>query len=278
MLTRTIRQTPVTSGALIACIVVYLVTVVQSGSLDGNTHESSLAASWWLYLPALTPDNEALLRGLTFSFLHSGLTHLLFNGVMLWVFGVGIERTYGSLAMAIIFAGTSYGSAAMIQWRDPLSLTVGASGVIYGLMAVAAGMYLNNKPQMRALIVLIVVNLGYSLITPGISLWGHIGGLLTGALMAIAIYGAQIVTGVRGPGRRVGRFVAAGLGTAGMAHGVGSMSSGTSLLGGAGGAMMGAGGSQRRLIARLSASVAVFVVGCGAMVVYIAQVDSALGV
>lgn len=165
-----------TSGALVACIIVYLVTVVQSGSLEGNTHESSLAASWWLYLPALTPDNEALLRGLTFSFLHSGLTHLLFNGVMLWVFGVGIERTYGSLAMAIIFAGTSYGSAAMIQWRDPLSLTVGASGVIYGLMAVAAGMYVNNKPQMRALIVLIVVNLGYSLITPGISLWGHIGG------------------------------------------------------------------------------------------------------
>lgn len=96
--------------------------------------------------------------------------------------------------------------------------------------------------------------------------------------MAVAIYGAHIVTGVRGPGRRVGRFVAAGLGTAGMAHGGGPMASGTSLLSGAGGAMMGAGGWQRRLLARLSASVAVFAVACGAMVVYIAQVHSALGV
>ena len=39
----------------------------------------------------------------------------------------------------------------------------------------------------------------------------------------------------------------------------------------------GSGGLQRRLLARLSASVAVFVVGCGAMVVYLAQVHSALG-
>ncbi|WP_395170043.1 rhomboid family intramembrane serine protease [Corynebacterium sp. PCR 32] len=250
--------------------------------MDNNTHDSSLAASWWLYLPALMSEHDALLRGLTFSCVHSGPTHLFFNGVMLWLFGVGIERTYGSCALASIIVGTSYGSAAMIQWRDPLSLTVGASGVVYGLMAVAVGMYTNNKPQMRALIVLIAVNVGYSVITPGISLWGHIGGLTTGAAMAVTIYVAQVILGVRGPGRRMGRFVAAGIGTAGLAHGVGGLSSlsagGYSLLRGAGSTIpRGYGGVTRKLRARVSAAVAVFLGALAAGMVYLECVHSAMG-
>ena len=72
----------------------------------------------------------------------------------------------------------------------PNALTVGASGAIFGLMS-AAVLVLRQRgidPMSTGLPIWIGINLVFSFAVPGISVGGHIGGLIGGALAAIALY------------------------------------------------------------------------------------------
>ena len=64
---------------------------------------------------------------------------------------------------------------------------MGASGALYALMAIALGLTVRAHFNARSLLVLIAVNLGFTFIVPGISLWGHLGGLVAGAVIAAPI-------------------------------------------------------------------------------------------
>ncbi|HEX9119855.1 MAG TPA: rhomboid family intramembrane serine protease [Terriglobales bacterium] len=88
----------------------------------------------------------------TYSFLHAGLFHVLFNMLTLWMFGSQIERDWGhrqffefyfycAIAAALLTVGISYlGTVAAFGFLGigPLTVTVGASGAIYGLMVAFA--------------------------------------------------------------------------------------------------------------------------------------------
>ncbi|MHA2787596.1 rhomboid family intramembrane serine protease [Corynebacterium sp. S7] len=66
----------------------------------------------------------------------------------------------------------------------PDTPTAGASGALYALMAVLIAVASRRSADLRAPLVLLVMNVLYTLISPGVSLWGHLGGLIAGALMA----------------------------------------------------------------------------------------------
>ena len=88
----------------------------------------------------------------TYSFLHAGLFHVLFNMLTLWMFGSQIERDWGyhqflefyfycAIAAAVVTVGISYlGTVAAFGFLGigPLTVTVGASGAIYGIMVAFA--------------------------------------------------------------------------------------------------------------------------------------------
>lgn len=192
------------------CAVIYLLTSVQSLNFLSPTRGSSLAHLLWLVSPEVAPGLGMgdVYRGLTFSFVHSSVDHIFFNALMLWIFGAAIEARYGSAAMAAMIVATSFGSAIAISWLSPMSVTVGASGVIYGLMAIACGMVARNKWKLRPIMVLIAINLGFSVISPGVSLSGHLGGLCAGAIIAVVI--AAVETGMGARVQPVARQVAAG--------------------------------------------------------------------
>ena len=95
----------------------------------------------------------------TYSFLHAGLFHVLFNMLTLWMFGSQIERDWGyrqflefyfycAIAAALVTVSIAYlGTVATFGFLGigPLTVTVGASGAIYGLMVAFAMLHGNQE-------------------------------------------------------------------------------------------------------------------------------------
>jgi membrane associated rhomboid family serine protease len=81
---------------------------------------------------------------LTYMFLHGGVSHILFNMLSLWMFGVEMERMWGTRFFTRYYLVCGVGAAATtivlsflpgtIGERLYYSVTVGASGAIYGLL------------------------------------------------------------------------------------------------------------------------------------------------
>ena len=87
----------------------------------------------------------------TYMFLHGGLSHILFNMLGLWMFGVDLERRWGTRAFTKYYFITGVGAAittlllSLVVNDVYYSVTVGASGAIYGLL-LGYGMYFPNRP------------------------------------------------------------------------------------------------------------------------------------
>jgi membrane associated rhomboid family serine protease len=91
----------------------------------------------------------------TYMFLHGGLFHILFNMLALWMFGVELERTWGSRYFLKYYFVCGVGAALTTvllsfvpgSFGEQLyySLTIGASGAVYGVL-LAYAMYFPNRP------------------------------------------------------------------------------------------------------------------------------------
>lgn len=71
-------------------------------------------------------------------FMHVGLGHLIGNMVFLWVFGLIVEGKLGAIGFLAVYLLMGVGESALIQLTahpEPIRHMLGASGVIYGLMA-----------------------------------------------------------------------------------------------------------------------------------------------
>ena len=128
-------------------------------------------------------------RVITGGFLHAGFLHLLLNMYVLWVAGSILEPGIGTPRfLGIYFVSLIAGSLGALI-ADPNTLTVGASGAIFGLMAgvivVARGRGVEQLASQFCLFV--VLNLVLTFSIPGISVGGHIGGLIGGAVAALLV-------------------------------------------------------------------------------------------
>lgn len=139
--------------------------------------------------------NELIIRGqvwrlLTPMFLHGSILHLGFNMYALYVLGPGLERYYGHKRyLALYFLSGFAGNVFSFMFTAAPSL--GSSTAIFGLLG-AQGVFLYRNRVLfggvaqRALINVVMIaaiNLVIGL-QPGIDNWGHIGGLIGGALFA----------------------------------------------------------------------------------------------
>jgi len=89
---------------------------------------------------------------LTYIFLHENIWHILFNLLFLWMFGVDLERTWGTHRFYVYFFLTGIGAGlinVLVETAlDPHGVgksttipTIGASGAIYGVLLAAAIMF-----------------------------------------------------------------------------------------------------------------------------------------
>ncbi|CAN7378133.1 rhomboid family intramembrane serine protease [Rhizobium leguminosarum] len=165
-------------------------------------------------IPLSQQGPELFWTPVTYSLLHGSVQHILFNAFWLMAFGAPVVRRIGTLRFVLFWVFSAIASAALhavLNWGD-VSLLIGASGVISGLMGAAcrfafpaerrpmAPAHLNARLSIvealksRTVIIFMLLWLvGNALIAVGIPLVGdsdqpiawdaHIGGFVFGFLL-----------------------------------------------------------------------------------------------
>ena len=176
--------------------------------------------AWMSYWFALSPwslyHQFQIWKLVTYLFLHDGVWHLLFNMLILWMFGVEVEATLGTRRFLKFYflSGISAGLVHVIFSGGSQDLLVGASGAIYGVL-VAFGVLFSERiitlllffilpVQMKAKY-LVAITIGTSLLF--FVFWGagsriaylaHLGGAVFGLLyFKLPAYLATVTTFVR---------------------------------------------------------------------------------
>jgi membrane associated rhomboid family serine protease len=182
---------PATYALIALNVIAFVAELVGGGDAASFEGGGELIRDAALNGPAV--DSGEWWRLLTGGFLHAGPLHLLLNMFALYVLGTILEPGIGTgRFLAIYFVSLLAGSCgAMLV--EPGQNTVGASGAIFGLMA--APVIVARGRQMGALAseigIFVVINLVFTFSIPNISIGGHIGGLIGGALAALAISYAE---------------------------------------------------------------------------------------
>lgn len=173
-----ISERPTVTMALIAINVVAF-------ALEYLLGLQSVTETWGMYPPSIAFEGETY-RLLTSVFLHGSLLHIGFNMLVLWTVGPQVERILGHWRFLVLFIVAGLGGAvASYTFSSPLTLSVGASGAIFGIMGalVVAGRRLGY--DVRQVLVLIGINVVLGFIPGGNVDWrAHLGGLVVGALTA----------------------------------------------------------------------------------------------
>ena len=174
--------TPMLVGLNVA---VFAWTVATSGSISRNDRAPLFQE--WALVPNAVADGEWW-RLLTGGFLHFGPIHLLFNMMALWVIGRDIEPALGRARFLAVYLVSLLGaSTAVMLLSVPNALVAGASGAVFGLMGALAVLLRRMRIPLGQVGGLIAINLVITFVLPGISVAGHLGGLLTGAIATAAL-------------------------------------------------------------------------------------------
>ncbi|MFD0638738.1 rhomboid family intramembrane serine protease [Catenulispora yoronensis] len=157
-----------------------------------------------LYQPMAAPPgfhaigvaNGEWYRLITSSFVHLlpsdppfGPTHILFNMLSLWMFGVVLEQHIGRVRFLAVYLISAVGSSVMCYYlTEPYLHTVGASGAIFGLIGayfvLSRRLHFDPLGAQRQLVIAIV----WLVLSAKATSWqGHLGGLLTGVAAALVI-------------------------------------------------------------------------------------------
>jgi len=181
------RGTAYVTMTLIALNVAVFIlqSLTDRGSL-GRGIGGDIASRGWLDAPDVAAGEWWRIG--TSAFLHAGIVHLAFNMIALWYLGSAFESYVGPLRFGLIYAGSVvWGSAGALLFA-PLSPTVGASGGVFGLMAAILVLQRQRGVSILGDVGLwLGINLVITFTLPGISIGGHIGGILGGAAAAFAL-------------------------------------------------------------------------------------------
>jgi len=138
-------------------------------------------------------------RLLTAMFLHIGVMHVMFNGWALYSLGRDVEMFFGSTRFTIIYLCSGlFGGVAFYLFGGPATATTvsaGASGAVFGIIGAELAYWLRNREvfgvfgrqRLLNLSTLVMVNLVFGFTVPGINNLAHLGGLISGFLLALAL-------------------------------------------------------------------------------------------
>lgn len=128
-------------------------------------------------------------RLITSGFLHYGIIHVAFNMYLLYVLGQMLEPAIGRVRFLLVYTASLLGGSAGALLVSPGGLTAGASGAVFGLMALAfVGTYLHGGNPMQTQIgTLLIMNLVITFLWSNISVGGHLGGAAAGAICALTV-------------------------------------------------------------------------------------------
>jgi membrane associated rhomboid family serine protease len=138
-------------------------------------------------VPALV-ENGQYERLITAAFLHASVLHLATNMLSLYIVGAPLERVLRTGRYLLIYFLSALGGSLLSLWLSPaFSNGVGASGAIFGLFGALLILRRRVGIEASGLLVLIGLNLFISFAVPNISWQAHIGGLITGTVVALGL-------------------------------------------------------------------------------------------
>ncbi len=194
---KTIRSgpsAPVVTQTLIAINVVVFIIETAAGAPLGGGGGGTIWNHGVLYGPAITAHNvpapfpyhgvHEYWRLVTGGFLHDGLFHILINMLSLYFVGIVLEPAIGRLNFAAIYIASLLAGAFGALLFQPGLPTVGASGAIFGIFgALIVVARARGIPIWQSgLGFVLIINLLFSVSFRGISIGGHLGGLIAGAV------------------------------------------------------------------------------------------------
>ena len=186
-------EAPITSALLIFNVLIWLGQISPFGFFFTNH---------FFFAPVLAIVEPW--RMLTAGFVHdwSGPMHILFNSYAIWIFGRQLEPMLGAMRFLFLYLTSIVGGSVAVLWlSNPQIPTVGASGALFGLMAAYFVVIRTLGGNASQLFILIAINFALGFIVSGISWQGHLGGMVTGFVIA-GIYAAT-----RRPNQRIVQIV-----------------------------------------------------------------------
>lgn len=183
-----VGEQPLVTYVLIGInVLIFALCAFQAGDVVdvGNSWLSSHGA----LMPAMVGQGEYW-RLFTSGFLHGGLIHIALNMVSLGLLGLPLERMFGRVRFLVVYLLSLLGGSVSVMWFEAeISLTVGASGAIFGLIGALIVAFRRMRADPRQLVFLLAINLFITFRVDNISWQGHLGGLVVGAAAAaIMVY------------------------------------------------------------------------------------------
>ncbi|MEU5978139.1 rhomboid family intramembrane serine protease [Streptomyces sp. NPDC047315] len=128
-------------------------------------------------------------RLVTSMFLHQELSHIAFNMLALWFLGRMVEPALGRGRFLALYLLSGLGGDVFVYLLNaPNQATIGASGAIFGLVGAFAVLLRRMKLDMGPVVLIILFSVVLTFVRPGEISWqAHLGGLLTGGLLALGM-------------------------------------------------------------------------------------------
>jgi len=172
-------KTPIITYSLMAINIIVFILEVLLG-------QGTIISNFAVYFPLI--KNGEYYRLLTGIFLHANIFHLAFNMYALFVIGKQLENLVGKHKFLIIYLFSGITGALFSILFNQNSISVGASGAIFGLMGslVYFGYYYRvyfGNVILKEIIPVILLNLVLGFSMSGIDNFAHIGGLIGGCMI-----------------------------------------------------------------------------------------------
>lgn len=182
----------VARAIIIANVLVFIWVVIGDAGAAGGFSSTLTSREIDLGLNRdLLAQTHEWYRLVTAGFLHFGLLHLGMNMFLLFQLGELLERALGRVRFALLYGACLLGGSlgVLLIESNSRGLHGGASGAVFGLMAAATiGLYRRGVNVFQTGIgTLLVINLILTFTIPGISIGGHVGGAITGAVCGLAM-------------------------------------------------------------------------------------------
>ncbi len=173
------------------------VIVFLALSIQGMTEDAEFMLHHGaMYVPYVAEGDEYY-RLFTCMFLHFGFEHLMNNMVVLLIVGWNLEMAVGKVKYLFLYIGSGLcGNVISAIWdirTGEYAVSAGASGAVFGMIGALLYVALRNRGRIgdisgRGIGFMVIVTLYYGFSNTGVDNAAHVGGLLSGFLLAVLLY------------------------------------------------------------------------------------------
>lgn len=176
-------------------IVTYAILIIQIGVflLQYLFPQMQIESRFGMYAASVLQGHEYW-RLITPMFVHFGLMHIVVNSVVLYYMGKQCEWAFGHVRFLIVYLLSGFmGNLLSMTFNDPHTLSAGSSTAVFGLFGafLVVARHFPENPAMQMMMkqfgMFVILNFVFDLVDTTIDIWGHLGGLLGGALIAYIV-------------------------------------------------------------------------------------------